>query len=296
MAIGDTLQIGTIIKTEALAGVNTIFLEANPDNDQLELYHFNNFIYKNLFVRPDTISPILDVTFDGVHILNEDIVSSRPNILIKLKDESKWMLLNDTSLFTVQVKYPDGGLHRYYFNNDTLRFIPATQGGIGSNAASLEFSPSYREDGLYELIVSAKDKSNNQAGQIAYRVVFSIVNKAMISNLLNYPNPFTSSTAFVFTLTGAEIPEQLKIEILTVTGKIVREITKEELGPLHLGRNITSFKWDGTDQYGQPLANGVYLYRVVTKLHGSVLEKYRAADDNTDKYFNKGYGKMYLMR
>jgi hypothetical protein len=296
LAIGDTLQLGALIKTESLSGVNTVFLEANPDNDQLEQYHFNNFIYKSLFVRPDTISPVLDVAFDGVHILNEDIVSSKPNILIKLKDESKWMLLNDTSLFTIQVKHPDGVLHRYNFNNDTLRFIPATQGGINSNAVSIEFTPNFLVDGLYELIVSAKDKSNNQAGQIAYRVVFSIINKAMISNLLNYPNPFTSSTAFVFTLTGNEIPEQFKIEILTITGKIVREITKEELGPIHLGRNITSYKWDGTDQYGQPLGNGVYLYRVVTKLHGSILEKYRAAEDNTDKYFNKGYGKMYLMR
>lgn len=296
LVVGDTLQIGALIKTETLAGVNTIFLEANPDNDQIEQFHFNNFIYKNLFVRPDTINPVLDVAFDGVHILNEDIVSSKPNILIKLKDESKWMLLNDTSLFTLQVKYPDGGLHRYYFNNDTLRFIPATQGGINSNAASIEFTPQFLVDGLYELIVSAKDRSNNQAGQIAYRVVFSVINKAMISNLLNYPNPFTSSTAFVFTLTGQEVPEQFKIEILTITGKIVREITKEELGSIHLGRNITSFKWDGTDQYGQPLANGVYLYRVVTKLNGTVLEKYRSVGDNTDKYFNKGYGKMYLMR
>ena len=84
----------------------------------------------------------------------------------------------------------------------------------------------------------------------------------MISNLLNYPNPFTTSTAFVFTLTGSEIPGNLKIQILTVTGKIVREITKDELGPIRIGRNITEFKWDGTDQYGQRLANGVYLYRV----------------------------------
>jgi flagellar hook assembly protein FlgD len=118
----------------------------------------------------------------------------------------------------------------------------------------------------------------------------------MISNMLNYPNPFTTSTAFVFTLTGAQVPQNLKIQILTVTGKIVREITKEELGPLHIGRNITEFKWDGTDQYGQKLANGVYLYRVVTNLNGKSLEKYTGPEESTDKYFNKGYGKMYLMR
>jgi hypothetical protein len=83
---------------------------------------------------------------------------------------------------------------------------------------------------------------------------------------------------------------------MTITGKVVREITKDELGPLHVGTNITEFKWDGTDMYHQRLANGVYLYHVVTNLNGKALDKYTAAGDNTDQFFIKGYGKMYLMR
>jgi flagellar hook assembly protein FlgD len=118
----------------------------------------------------------------------------------------------------------------------------------------------------------------------------------MISNLLNYPNPFTTSTAFVFTITGSQVPDNMKIQILTVTGKVVREITKEELGPLHIGRNITEFKWDGTDQFGQRLANGVYLYRFVTTLNGKKMDKYKSDGESTDKFFKSGYGKMYLMR
>jgi len=131
---------------------------------------------------------------------------------------------------------------------------------------------------------------------VEYRVQFRVISKPMISNLLNYPNPFSTSTAFVFTITGSEIPQNIKIQILTVTGKIVREITKDELGPLRIGRNITEFKWDGTDQYGQKLANGVYLYRVVTTLNGKPMDKYHAQGDDTDKFFVNGYGKMYLMR
>jgi flagellar hook assembly protein FlgD len=114
--------------------------------------------------------------------------------------------------------------------------------------------------------------------------------------MLNYPNPFTTSTAFVFTITGSEVPQNIKIQILTITGKVVREITKDELGLLHIGRNITEYKWNGTDQYGQKLANGVYLYRIVTNLNGKSLDRYTSEKDDTDKYFNKGYGKMYLMR
>ncbi len=293
LGANDTLTVRYAIPTKDLVGMNTLFLDVNPDNAQPEQFHFNNFAYRNFFVRGDTLSPLLDVTFDNVHILNRDIVSSKPEIMIKLKDEAKWMLLNDTSVATVQVRFPSGAVRTYRYNSDTLAFIPATG---GSNTASIRFRPAFLEDGDYELIVTGRDMSNNGAGTMAYRVAFQVINKAMISNLMNYPNPFTTSTAFVFTLTGQEVPQNIKIEIMTVTGRIVREITKQELGPLHIGRNITEFKWDGTDQYGQKLANGVYLYRVVTNLNGKSLEKYRHQDDNTDKYFNKGYGKMYLMR
>jgi len=178
-----------------------------------------------------------------------------------------------------------------------LKFTPANLSPGGTdNTATIDFVPYFPEDGEYELLVSGNDVSGNKAGQAEYRVVFTIINKAMISNLLNYPNPFTTSTAFVFTVTGSELPQNIRIQILTITGKIVREITKQELGPIHIGRNITEFKWDGTDQYGQKLANGVYLYRVITNLNGKSLEKYKSEGENTDKYFRNGYGKMYLMR
>ena len=292
----DTIHLSALIKTNNFPGRNTVYIEANPDNDQPEQYHFNNFAFRNVYVKPDSLNPLLDVTFDGVHILNRDIVSSKPDIIIKLKDEAKWMILDDTSLLSLQVRFPNGSLRRYYFSNDTLQFTPAGQAPNPDNTATLNFKPYFVEDGDYELIITGKDRSNNKAGDIEYRVIFSVINKPMISNMLNYPNPFTTSTAFVFTITGNEVPQNIKIEIMTITGKIVREITKDELGSLHIGRNITDFKWDGTDQYGQKLANGIYLYRVVTNLNGKALDKYKADGDKTDQYFNKGYGKMYLMR
>jgi hypothetical protein len=297
-AIGPN-ELSTIqltVDTRQLVGSNLLFLEVNPGKDQLEQFHFNNFAFRNFFVRGDTLNPLIDVTFDNVHIINRDIVSARPQIQIKIKDEAKWMLLNDTSVASVQVRFPDGSLRTYRYNSDTLRFTPASGAPSAANAAVINFSPNFVQDGDYELIVTGRDMSNNQAGAMSYRTAFQVINKAMISNMLNYPNPFTTSTAFVFTLTGSEIPQNIRIQILTVTGKVVREITKEELGPLRIGRNITDYKWDGTDQYGQRLGNGVYLYRVITNLRGKSLEKYKGVNDETDKYFNKGYGKMYLMR
>lgn len=295
---GDTLVVNYKIDTKNYPGANTVFVDVNPGNAQPEQYHFNNILFKDLFVKADDYNPLLDVTFDGVHILNKDIVSAKPHILVNLKDESRFLALADTSLIKVQVRFPlpDGTLHTYYFGGDTMRFTPANLSS-GNNTATIDFMPLFPLEGEYELIVSGRDVMGNTAGALDYHVTFTVISKAMISNLLNYPNPFTTSTAFLFTITGSEVPQNMRIQVLTITGKVVREITSDELGPLHVGRNITEFKWDGTDMYGAKLANGVYLYRVLTNLNGKSLDKYRPeSDTKTDKYFTKGYGKMVILR
>ncbi len=291
---GDTMVINYKIDTRNFPGLNTVFVDVNPNNDQKEQYHFNNVLFKSLFVKADNFNPLLDVTFDGVHILNKDIVSAKPHILVNLKDESRFLALSDTAYIKVQVRFPNGTLRSYSFG-DSMRFTPANL-STGNNTATIDFLPYFPEEGEYEMIVSGRDVVGNTAGAIEYHVTFNVITKAMISNLLNYPNPFTTSTAFVFTVTGSEVPQNMRIQILTITGKVVREITMDELGPLHVGRNITDYKWDGTDTYGAKLANGVYLYRVLTNLNGKSLDKYKAEGDKTDKYFNKGYGKMVILR
>jgi hypothetical protein len=103
-----------------------LFVDVNPASAQPEQYHFNNFLYKNFTILGDTYNPAMDVTFDGVHILNGDIVSAKPKIFIKLRDEAKYLALDDTSLATVFVRYPGNNntLQRIAFGSDTLRFIP----------------------------------------------------------------------------------------------------------------------------------------------------------------------------
>jgi flagellar hook assembly protein FlgD len=124
-------------------------------------------------------------------------------------------------------------------------------------------------------------------------VQFEVNNKPSVTSVMNYPNPFTTNTKFVFTLTGSEVPEVFTIQIMTISGKIVKEITREELGNVHIGRNNTDYSWDGRDMYGDRLGNGVYLYKIVTKLNGENMEK---AASGADKYIKHEFGKMVLMR
>lgn len=307
----DTLHASFSFDPSNYPGSNLLYVEANPDNDQPEQYHPNNLGYLPFRVGRDTRNPLLDVTFDGVHILNGDIVSARPYIKVMLKDENKYQALNDTSMLQLSLSTPadsfGGNAQPVPFDGQTCRFIPASPGG--NNEAYIEYRPQLTQDGTYQLVVSGHDRAGNIAGGTSgntgssnFKISFTVDNKPSITRLLNYPNPFSTATAFVFTLTGWQIPSQLKIQILTVTGKVVREITRAELGPLHIGRNITEYKWDGRDQYGQLLGNGVYLYRVVTSLNGKDMD-IRTDDANTqqrgggiDRFFHNGWGKMYIMR
>jgi len=110
---------------------------------------------------------------------------------------------------------------------------------------------------------------------------------------MNYPNPFSTSTRFVFTLTGSVLPDEMLIQIMNISGRVVREITADELGQLRIGRNITDFAWDGRDNYGDLLANGVYLYRVIARSGG---QEIKHLESGADTYFHKGLGKMYILR
>lgn len=285
----DTLNVNTA----GYPGVNELWLEVNPVGDvntQLEQYHFNNVLMVPFNVSTDKTNPLLDVTFDGVHILDGDIVSGKPGILITLKDENQFLALNDTSDFNVFLKTPSQSVAQLVPWGPQMLFTPAV---LPHNSCKIYFTPSCSEDGTYELIVQAKDRSNNQSGQVDYKISFEVINKPSVTNVLNYPNPFSTSTQFVFTLTGSEVPQLFTIQIMTITGKVVREIDRDELGDLHIGRNITSYAWDGRDEFGDQLANGVYLYRVITRLDGQSIEH---RDSGADPYIIQGWGKMYLMR
>jgi len=299
LRVGQTLNANLEIDTTfGYYGPNSIWVEANPFGSKhlLEQYHFNNLAEVKFNINRDVVNPILDVVFDGVHILDGDIVSGRPHIVIGLHDENKFLALNDTSKFHVYIKSPSQQTKQQLdFSNSwyssNLRFTPAV---LPKNSCKIEFDPVFAQDGIYTLEVEATDRSDNESGKYNYRITFEVINKSTITQVLNYPNPFTTSTRFVFVLTGNEVPDEMRIRIMTVSGKVVREIMRSELGNVHIGRNITDYAWDGTDQYGDRLANGVYLYKVDTQFKNGQEIDHR--DSEADKYFKKNWGKMFLMR
>jgi hypothetical protein len=314
------LRYKQLITNTALNGNDQITIEANPLDalHQPEEYHFNNYAVINFGATGDNVNPLLDVTFDSRRIMNGDIVSAKPDIVITVRDENKYLALIDTNVAQVYVRYP-GQVSPTLINydNNILTFFPATGNLAKLNQARIEFKPTFLLDGSYDLLVRDKDASGNYSSNSTnryegttyngiyydYKITFNIITKSMISNVLTYPNPFSTRTQFVFTLTGSQVPDYMKIQIMTITGKVVKEITKDQLGNIHVGVNLTDYYWDGHDQYGNKLANGVYFYRVITDIANKQLDNFSSTQNgeyfnntNIDKYFKNGFGKLVIMR
>ncbi len=278
------------LPTLNFVGENRVTVFVNP-RLQPELYFTNNLLEYNYKVNPDKRAPIMDVAFDGVRIMDGDLVAPNPLISVVVRDENRFKLKQDTVGLSLLLTKPGSNVtpERISFSDSRVQFFPAT----ANSPLRVEFKPGNLENGKYRLQVQTSDASGNTSGSLSYAVTFEVINESKISNFYPYPNPFSSSTRFVFTLTGGKIPDNIKIQVLTVSGRVVREITKSELGPIKLGNNISSFAWDGTDEFGDRLANGVYLYRVITEMDGSAMNRFETAADNT---FKNGFGKMYIMR
>lgn len=276
-----------------MVGDMTLTIELNPENDQPEQYHFNNIFSYRFHVQPDKINPILDVTVDGKHLMEGDLVSPLPEILVQINDENHHLAVPDTAFeihFGLKTPNPANLPRVYISGNSQIQIEAAT---LPDNKVKLHFRPGRLEDGEYTLRVQGNDFSGNEAGKTAYEINFIVVNEVAVSNMLNYPNPFSTSTRFVYTMTGAEIPETFEIHIFTVTGKLVKIIDLHETNDVRIGYNMTQYAWDGRDEFGDLLANGVYLYKVVAKVNGKSM---KIRDEGISDLFKNGYGKMYLMR
>jgi hypothetical protein len=296
----DTIEFSSI----GLVGENWLRMEINPyvdllnaQTDQPELTHINNLLQFPFAVQSEDINPILDVTFNGQHILNNDIIAPTTEIIVTLKDENPYLVMSedaDTSLFGIYLTDPEGEQFKIPFMNSNgeviMQWIPAE---MQNKKFKIIYPKYFEKTGIYSLLVQGSDKSGNLSGDFEYKINFEVIHESAITEFLNYPNPFSTSTRFVFTVTGDDLPDDILIQVMNINGKVVREITEGELGPIHVGRNITDFAWDGKDQFGDQLANGIYLYRVQARLNG---QNVKQLESGADKFIHKGLGKMYLIR
>jgi flagellar hook assembly protein FlgD len=125
--------------------------------------------------------------------------------------------------------------------------------------------------------IKAWDVFNNPSSELIY---FTVVpeNDLYISDVYNYPNPFSSNTTFTFQKNSVNSPVDVDIKIYSVAGRLIRNLEAKNLAD-----NFIKVNWDGFDQDGNPIANGTYLYKLIVK--------------STDGAYNKSVlGKLAIVR
>lgn len=127
------------------------------------------------------------------------------------------------------------------------------------------------ENGLHTLTFKAWDVYNNLAtSEIQFYV--SKDESVSLDKVLNYPNPFVDYTEFWFEHNRPNETLLAQVQIMTVTGKIVKTINQTIVTDGNRSRDI---QWDGRDDFGEKIGKGVYIYRLKVKstLTGHQAEK-----------------------
>ena len=102
---------------------------------------------------------------------------------------------------------------------------------------------------------------------------FNIFKNLKILDYGNYPNPFKTRTWFIYETT--KNVEEFKIQIFSSSGRKIRTIDDtniyEDKSMIESGYHEIS--WDGKDDNGDNIANGVYYYRMVAKTNNKTVTR-----------------------
>lgn len=125
-------------------------------------------------------------------------------------------------------------------------------------AGTVQYPLSDLPQGRNTIKVRAWDTYNNSRTDETYFQVMSS-DQLRVVDVMNYPNPFTKTTAFTFRHNQL-VPVNATVKVYTVAGRLVQTVEK-----FAAGNPFVTIPWDGRDRDGDELANGVYLYKLIVR-------------------------------
>jgi hypothetical protein len=126
-------------------------------------------------------------------------------------------------------------------------------------------------DGKHTLSLKVWDVYNNSNTAVTEFVVASS-SRLALDKVLNYPNPFTTHTRFMFEHNKPCDNLDVNIQIFTVSGKLIKTLETMVKCEGYRSEDIT---WDGKDDFGDNIGKGVYVYRLkVTAPDGTWADKF----------------------
>ena len=204
----------------------------------------------------DNIGPEIELFMNDEAFVSGGITNENPNLLVKLFDQNG--INTSSGIGHDIVAVLDGDVANSFRLNDYYQAnIDDYQNGTITYPLR-DISP-----GLHTLSLKAWDVYNNSSISEIQFVVHDQDQELVISNVLNYPNPFVNYTEFWFNH-NSSYDLNVSIQIFTISGKLVKTINGyiNTSSSSSLSRDLS---WDGRDDFGDKVAKGVYMYRLTVR-------------------------------
>jgi hypothetical protein len=200
----------------------------------------------------DSIGPEISLSFDD-RVVFGDGESILPNSILKLSifDEQGVNITGEVGHGITLVIDED-------FQNQ-IDLTKNFEFDLGSyRQGSLSYQLPDLSEGSHVLGIKAWDNANNSSVTSA-NVQVSAERELELTQVMNHPNPFSNETNFYYHL--SQNADRVEIRIFTLAGRLIRHI------PISLSRAGINFSatWDGKDQEGDRVANGVYIYKITAE-------------------------------
>ena len=197
-----------------------------------------------LLSHSDSSPPALDLTFDNQGFIDGDYVSDSPVISVRIEDA------NGVDSRPEHIILTKNG-QRVPEDEYVIAASPTN-----NNLLLVTYTP-ILEPGEYNIRLQAQDANGNASDTERSATV---AGEFEIANIANFPNPFTPGRGTHFAYYLTESADEVSLKIYTITG---RRITM--IDTLDASVSYNEFHYDGYDADGEPLANGVYLYKFTAR-------------------------------
>ncbi len=223
---------------------------------------FSNFIVggTSAGADDDNEGPEIKPYLNDERFVNGGITDENPVLIVKLADSSGINTVG-TGIGHDIVATLDNDNRQYFILND---FYQGEQDSY--RRGSVRFQLPTLEPGPHSLQIKAWDVLNN-SNEAVLEFTVARNEELTISRVLNYPNPFSTRTRFWFEHNKPGQDLRVKLQIFTLTGRIIKMIEQTINTP---GNRSIELEWDGRDEYGDKVARGTYLYRLTVIAPGGL--------------------------
>lgn len=149
-------------------------------------------------------------------------------------------------------------------------------------AASISYRPRL-ESGTHTLCAILTDCNGNRSERTC--IQFEVSTALELRLLGTFPNPFAEELFVAYELLGTSNVDEVELRFYTASGRSIRRMLfpttspTEAFGFLRGGTGLPTAPgyheiwWDGTDDDGHPVANGIYFYRLRVRAGETTLER-----------------------